>query len=203
VPRNLIHALMIKSSKPRQKKCRTCEDKFTPFNSMQVVCGNIQCAITEGKKSQKKANRKAKKEFYDNDSKAVKKKLTTTCHKYIRLRDKDKPCISCGRYDHEITEPLTGGKWDAGHWKTKAAFPEQRYNEYMIHKQCKSCNGGNAKYTKKEHSVSQSFKTNLIEKLGLKHVEWLGCYQGAQNLTLDDLKDITKYYKDKLKSLTT
>jgi len=196
---------MLKPAK--RKKCKTCGDLFTPFTTLARTC-SIDCAIEDGGeakkqavKTEKKANRKAKKEFYDNDSKTVKKKLTTICHKYIRTRDKDEPCISCGRYDHEITEPLTGGKWDAGHWKTKAAFPEQRYNEYMIHKQCKSCNGGNAAYTRKEHTVSEQFRINLIEKLDLRHVEWLETTHEAQHLIIDDLKEITLYYKAKLKAL--
>lgn len=188
------------------KKCKDCGDEFKPFNTIQSRC--VQCSIVHGKglqrkefKEKKKAARRAKKEFYDNDPKTIKAKLTKACHLYIRTRDKDEPCISCGRYDPEIKEALTGGKWDAGHYKSKGAFPEQRYNEYNIHKQCKSCNGGACKFAKKAHTVQQSYKVNLIEKIGLRHVEWLEGHHEPQKLTIDDLKEIEAYYKEQLRIL--
>jgi len=185
----------------RKKKCKHCGDQFTPFNSMQQTCTKVECCVSHGRKLQKKENRKAKKEFYDNDRSVLMEKAKTACHKYIRERDRDDPCISCGRYDYEIKESLTGGKWDAGHWKSRGARPELRFNEYNIHKQCKSCNGGAGKWSKKDHTVSQSYKINLIEKIGLRHVEWLECHNESKKLSLDDLREIALYYKNKLKEL--
>ena len=64
-----------------------------------MVC-SPKCAIeyTKQKKKNKQVLDKAKKER--NDEKRLKTALKTTelaVHKYIRERDKGKPCISCGK----------------------------------------------------------------------------------------------------------
>ena len=51
---------------------------------------------------------------------------------WIRLRDADKPCISCGRH-HE-------GQWYAGHYLSTGARPELRFEPLNVHKQCSACN---------------------------------------------------------------
>jgi hypothetical protein len=74
---------------------------------------------------------------------------------YIRARDADLPCISCG----ETNPPdLHGGQWDCGHFKTVGANPELRFEERNAHKQCKSCNAGAGKYTAKEATSRSNTK---------------------------------------------
>ncbi len=51
-------------------------------------------------------------------------------HKFIRERDKDKPCISCGKYT----------TLQAGHFHSAGNHPITRFNEDNIHGQCKKCN---------------------------------------------------------------
>lgn len=49
--------------------------------------------------------------------------------KFIRLRDKDKPCITCGSY----------GQKDCGHFISRR-FEATRYDERNSHGQCLKCN---------------------------------------------------------------
>jgi hypothetical protein len=58
--------------------------------------------------------------------------------KYVRLRDKDLPCISC----NEMVKDL----WDGGHYFKAELFSGLIFNEKNCHKQCRKCNrflGGN------------------------------------------------------------
>jgi len=191
------------------KKCRICKTEYAPFNSLQKVC-SPGCAIELVKADQAKAegcrakerrkDTRRRKEALKTRSDRI-EEAKTPCHTYIRTRDRDDPCISCGRYDWEIKERYTGGKWDAGHYKSKGAFPELRFHPMNIHKQCKSCNGGSGKYAKKNHTVSQQYKENLIKKIGQDMVDWLDGPHGAQNWVIDDLIEIKQYYREQLKYL--
>jgi ubiquitin len=63
--------------------------------------------------------------------KKLKAKLKTVFNKYIRLRDKDKRCISCG-----------GPVQQAGHYYSTSQCPQPSmvFNEQNVHGQCISCN---------------------------------------------------------------
>jgi|TARA_R110001606_G_scaffold355358_2_gene506320 gamma-glutamylcyclotransferase (GGCT)/AIG2-like uncharacterized protein YtfP len=51
-------------------------------------------------------------------------------HKYIRLRDQDQACISCGKYK----------TLQAGHFYSGGHYPELRFDEDNVHGQCSRCN---------------------------------------------------------------
>lgn len=57
------------------------------------------------------------------------KTAQTIFNKWIRERDKDKGCISCG---HEVTE--------AGHYLSQGHNSELRFNELNVNGQCTRCN---------------------------------------------------------------
>ena len=119
-------------------------------------------------------------------------------NKFIRLRDASEPCISCG----EVNPPmLHGGQWDCGHYLSVGSHPELRFEELNAYKQCKSCNGGAGRYAGKNRTVSQQYRENLIQKIGVSLVEWLEGPHDAKHYTIDDLKEITAKYKAKCKQL--
>jgi len=188
--------------KVKPKKCKACGELFTPFQTTQKAC-SVKCAMDIAKE---KADKKYRKE-----TRIRKEKLKTRsqwiqdaekyARKYARERDKAEPCISCGRYDYEIEYHGVGGKWDGGHYRSKGAAPELRLHPLNIHKQCKSCNGGSGKYTKKNATVQQSYEVNLREKIGDDMVDWLNGPHEPQKWFVDDLKEIKAYYKEQLKRL--
>ena len=113
-------------------------------------------------------------------------------NRYIRLRDADQPCISCG----ETNPPLRhGGAWDCGHYLSVGSHPELRFEPLNAHKQCKSCNAGAGKYASKNHTVSQQYRENLIRKIGLCNVELLEGPHEAKHYTIEQLKILKEKFK--------
>lgn len=184
---------MALSLKPR--KCRVCGERFTPVKQIQPVCQNFECMVefanlsAEKSKKRRERNDREKMKAYRESIKTLrdfKKEAQTAVNAYVRERDKDLPCISCGRYHT--------GQYHAGHYLSRGAHPELALNERNIYKQCMPCNthlSGN----------QINFRKGIIERKGLKEVEWLEGYHPVKKMTVDELKDLTAYYKRKLKEL--
>lgn len=189
--------------KPKKKKCIVCKDPYMPFNSLQKCCTKPSCAIATAKKTKEKEDDKHWKERGKALEKKPKleKRTQTAFNAFIRERDFYEPCISCGRYDREIDYSGVGGKWDCGHFLTVGAHPELRFTESNGYKQCKSCNAGSGKYTKKNHTVGIDYRINLIARIGIEKVEWLEGPHEPLNLLHDDLRDMAIQYREKTRQL--
>ena len=171
----------------RAKKCSYCRNEFVPERMGQRVCC-ISCAVSIAKKKREKvekANDRKKREALKSRAQWA-REAQSAVNAYIRKRDEDKPCISCGRY-HQ-------GQLHAGHYLSRGAHPELSMDERNIHKQCQPCNvhlsGNQIEYRK-----------GLISRYGVEYVEWLeGPHEPAKH-TIDDLKAIKATYVQKLKEL--
>jgi hypothetical protein len=109
-------------------------------------------------------------------------------------------CISCGKSQAEIQAAQgwkTGGAFDAGHFLGKGARPELRMVPENIWLQCKACNAGSSKYARKGESVSQGFRSGLVERIGLAAVEALESDHEPRKHTIDELKAITVEFRAK------
>ena len=138
----------------------------------------------------------------DNDKAKLLVKAQKSFNAFIRKRDELLNCISCDRTLEQVMLTdgwKTGGAWDCGHYLTRGGFPELRFEELNAHKQCKTCNGGSNKYAKKTRLVSEAYRINLIEKIGIENVEWVEGPHDPAKYTVEDLKAIDKKYKAKLK----
>ena len=86
-------------AKLRKCKASGCEEMFTPIN-MQHQTHHYLCAMSYAKELKEnriaKDKRKAVKEFKQSDKSHLMKVAQQVFNKYIRQRDKDLPCISCG-----------------------------------------------------------------------------------------------------------
>lgn len=107
-------------------------------------------------------------------------------NEYIRLRDAEKPCISCGR--------LTGAKMNAGHYRNVADHPQLRFNEYNVHLQCEHCN-------RYKRGNIENYRKALLLKIGPKAVEWLESNQPLMELSVRDLESLIAVYKLKVRVL--
>lgn len=187
----------------KQRVCKApdCGALYTPYSPLSRAC-SIKCALQlvyiNNKKKENKEFARRKKNLktlgdWTKDAQAM-------FNKFIRLRDKDLPCIDCGEFgsgeDH-----FTGGTWDAGHFLTRGGYPELRFEELNCHKQLKICNGGSNKYARKNRTVREGYRRGLIEKIGIEKVEWLEGPHEAQNYRIDDLKAIREKYKLKIKEM--
>ena len=121
--------------KIRKKRCKVCKKQFTSFNSLQKAC-SPSCALTivrDKKAKEKKSLAEFEKKY--KEQKNLPKELEKTkhiVHKYIRERDKDKPCISCGA--------SYKSNFDAGHFYPSGKFSNIKFDFDNIHAQCVKCN---------------------------------------------------------------
>lgn len=202
--------------KPR-RKCTVCREWFHPTRDGQFVC-SFECASAHGKatndaakaekqrKEQKlrleeekagRKRRKAKREELRPTS-YFKAQAQQAFNNFIRFRDRDLPCPSCGE-----THPpmLHGGQWDCGHFKSVGANPELRFEERNAHKQCKSCNGGAGNFTAKEATVSKQYEAGLVQRYGQEYVDWLNGPHPMTNYRREDYIRIRDEYRSKLRDL--
>ena len=167
----------------KQKKCRYCKEYFTPFNSLQPFCFKTECIQQHNKVTREKKARKAKKEFRESDKSTLLKLAQTVVNKYIRLRDLNKPCISCG---------TTQAKWDAGHFESQGGNQQLRFNTINIWKQCYRCN--------QELSSNRAmYRPALIKIIGLQRVEELENNHNRGNYSVEYLQRLIKVFRKKIK----
>ncbi len=178
----------------RVKKCAICREKFVPRSAWAKVCGQ-ECAaahvVAERRRRIAKEVKQAKIDRMDkNDWIAAVQKVFNA---YIRERDRDQPCICCGKYFDE-KDTLTGGQWDAGHYLSRGSAGHLRFVEQNVHKQLKGHNrpGG---------TTRAQFREGMIARIGLAAVEALEADQTPRHYTIDDLKAMKAEYADKLKKL--
>ena len=183
----------------KQHKCKECGEYYTKFRSTQQVC-SVKCAMAMGKRKAEEKRKKLEKADRLEASRRMRerkeklksrsdwlKDLQRVFNEFIRLRDADLPCISCGRY-HQ-------GQWHAGHYRSVGACPELRFNEDNAHKQCSACNNhlsGNI----------LEYRLGLIEKIGLERVEFLERKDHPPlKLSVEEIKDLIKVYRAKVREL--
>ncbi len=181
---------MQKPFKP--KFCKQCKIKFTPDRPLQSVC-SASCAYKRAAEHNRKKINKQDKQ----DLKARKEKTLThsdwlnlfqkVFNTYIRLRDKSLPCISC--------ETTANIQYHAGHYFSLGANPALRFQELNVHKQCVSCNN----YL---HGNLINYRDGIIKKIGEINYEALVLNKGnTLKLSIPEIKDQIKIYKDKIKQL--
>lgn len=202
-----------------RRKCanKECRQWFHPTRDTQTVCG-YECASAVGKENTRKVREDAlrkelkRKREEEKEGRArrrtrrdelrptsyFKARAQDAFNAFIRARDFDLPCISCG----ETNPPdLHGGQWDCGHFKSVGANPELRFEERNAHKQCKSCNAGSGKYTAKEATVAKNYEDGLIARYGQEYVDWLNGPHEMTNYRRDDFIRVRDEYRAKLKEL--
>lgn len=173
------------------KKCKICRlpvNKWPiqPRNNLARVC-SIECAKQSGKIDADKQSRRQlrdRKEAIKTHPQLV-KEAQRAFNRYIRERDKDQPCVCCGKLTtHNPNE------WDAGHYRSVGSAPKHRFNEVNCHKQAKRCNqylGGNyAEYRK-----------GLIARIGEEQVEQLEKDNAVRRYTKEELRAIKTEYNRK------
>ena len=106
-------------------------------------------------------------------------------NRYVRLRDKGLPCVSCDRPDD--------GKHQrhASHYRSVKACSALRYNPDNIYASCAQCNA----------SLSGNlieYRIRLVRRFGVGLVDWLEAQNGVTKYTVEDLKKIISDYRGRL-----
>lgn len=181
----LMAVFGMKRVKPR--KCAYCKAEFMPSRMGQKVCG-IECAKAIAVKKREKVEKvadKAKRESLKTLS-DWRKEAQTAVNAYVRVRDADKPCISCGRH-HQ-------GQYHAGHYLSRGAHPELSLDERNIHKQCSVCNN--------HLSGNQiEYRKGLIARYGIEYVEWLEGPHQPKKYSREELEALKTDFVQRKKEL--
>jgi len=148
MPRCLHHKTKFVAKYFNQKFCMEDEDCIDA--SIQYARDKVKVKQTKDWQKEKKVLKTALKTLSELEAEAKK-----SFQKYIRLRDKDLPCVSCGVNETEL--------WDGGHYKKAEIYSGVIFNEMNCHKQCRKCNrflGGN----------ELNYRTGLIQRYSEKAV---------------------------------
>ena len=184
------------------KKCAICKQVSpTPMQkTCSYVCANEWLKSDAGIAAQERLKVAREKRAAKRERKRLKdrkdgiktrsewlREAQTEFNRFIRLRDHDEPCISCG-----TTADI---QFAAGHYFSIGAAPELRFIESNVHKQCnRKCNcelSGNL----------LNYRIGLIKKVGEAKVDWLEGKHEPKKYTIEQIKEIKTIYKIKANEL--
>lgn len=169
-------------------RCKNCREKFEPIRFNHKFCLKDECIkafVEEVKTNQWKTTKKRMKE----DLKTLQdwlKETQTIFNKYIRLRDMGLNCISCGQPPK---------KKNAGHYFSSGGHSNVRFDEDNVHLQCEHCNtflSGNL----------LNYQIGIEKRIGADRlIELQARAHLTKKWTIEELKDLIKTYKSKVRSL--
>lgn len=99
-------------------------------------------------------------------------------NQYIRDRDKDQPCISCGKFNGN----------QAGHYFPVKGFNALRFLEMNVALQCSYCNCY-------QHGNQAMYRIGLVQRHGEDAVKEL------EQIALDSKKQIKKWTRDEINEI--
>lgn len=174
-----------------------------PERAGQIV--HIECAADyaialnakKARIAEKKAKTEARIQHKEKRDKVARledlhKEAQAAFNRWIRARDADKPCISCGAPPPDLSG-LHAGR-DAGHWRSVGAAKHLRYNEDNVNGQCVSCNqykAGNA----------VAYRAGLVARIGEERVQALENDNRVHKWTREEVLQIRDTYRQKLKEM--
>lgn len=166
-------------------KCKNCKSVFTPVRFNQKFCLEPECVrvwIESEKEKQWKKKKKVLKDELQTLPELI-KLAQITFNKYVRTRDKDKPCVSCEK-------PL-GEKFDAGHYFSMGGHKAVTFDEDNVHGQCVTCN-------QHKHGNLLNYQIGIQKRIGADRlIELHERASETKKWTRDELKEIIKHYKQK------
>jgi hypothetical protein len=170
----------------RNKKCKFCRVEFTPTKPLQQVCG-FECALELAKNKRIKT---VKKEVKETKLKLKSrsnwlKDTQVVFNKYIRLRDQDDGCISCGS--------KSAAAYHAGHYRSIGSAGHLRFNELNCHRQCSACN------THLSGNLIR-YRLGLIRKIGIQSLETLEHDNNTIKWSVEEIKLLKAQFSAKIKA---
>lgn len=194
-------------------RCKHCMERFTPEEKERRIRLHPQCIdpwlkdFQEKQKRKAIAERKAKQRVERAADRKKRRELKRipdliaeaqkAFNAYIRERDRDKPCICCGKPLRMLGSDSgapTGGDFDCGHYRSTGSAPQLRFNESNAHGQRKFCNRYGA-------GRAVDYRLGLIERIGLPAVVVLEQDNRIHKWTREELIAIKATYVRRLKEL--
>ena len=178
----------------KTKKCAVCKQNFVPMSTLAKAC-SPKCAIEltqrakkrkleQGKREQRRMD-KARKQALETVPELT-KKAQAAFNRYIRLRDKGKPCISCGVPWRD--------NFQACHYVPAGRSSKLRFDEDNVHGGCVRCN-------LYESGNLRGYRIGLIQRIGAARVEEMESDHELRKWGKDELRELTAKYRKKAKGL--
>ncbi len=179
------------SPKPKECAYEPCGKSFLPLRPLQTVCSPM-CGmrLVRAKKAKERVETRKRREAIKTIPELI-KEAQVAFNSYIRARDKDQPCICCGR---PLGTGDVGGAFDCGHYRSTGSASHLRFDERNAHGQTKACNRYGA-------GRAVDYRVGLIARIGREAVEALEADNTPHKWTRDELIAIRATYKAKLKEL--
>lgn len=117
------------------KTCKVCKKRFEPYRPLQSAC-SLECAQIVAVLKRLKADADKHWEMVKaaKTTAQLSREAQSWVNRYVRLRDADKPCISCGR------QANWSGQWHASHFRSIGSNSALRFHLWNVHKACSICN---------------------------------------------------------------
>jgi hypothetical protein len=172
-------------------RCKNCKQKFEPIRFNYKYCLNDECIrafVAEVKEKTWKQTKTRMKNELETVQDIV-KAAQIVFNKYIRERDKNETCISCGK-------PIRKGNVDAGHMWSAGGHSNLRFNEFNVNAQCsRPCN-------KDKSGDINNYRLGFIKRYGEDKLSELDSIAHIERkFTKDELKEIIKKYKDLVRDM--
>jgi len=170
-------------------RCKNCKEKFEPVRFNQKFCLDPECVkawVAEAKdKDWKKTKKKMQADI--ETTQELMKAAQIVFNKFIRIRDKAKPCISCGS--------KLENKFDAGHYFSSGGHKAITFHEDNVHGQCVACNQW-------KHGNLIQYQIGIEQRIGGERLMQLHeKAHKAAKYTREELRDLIANYKLKIKDL--
>lgn len=187
----------------RRTRCPHCKGKMEQGVRIHPECIDAYAEAEEAKahrKAEKQARAAAKVERAETRRRKeaiktlpkLKKEAEREFNAFIRARDAEQPCISCGAPPPDLSG-LHAGR-DAGHYRSVGSAAHLRYHEDNVHAQCVHCN---------QHGAGRAveYRIGLIARIGEARVVALETNNTVRKWSHDELRAIRDTYKAKLKEM--
>lgn len=183
------------TSTPKEGACAWCDRPFLKLMPMQRVC-STRCGLSKAR-ADRLAKVKAER-LQTRERRAALKRIPDLIagaqkefNAYIRLRDRLRACICCGR---ALGDGEVGGAYDCGHYRSTGSAPHLRFDERNAHAQRKHCNRWGA-------GRAVDYRIGLVARIGVETVEALEADNRIHKWQRDELIAIRATYKAKRKQL--
>lgn len=183
---------MIRSTAPRT--CEHCGKSFQPWSTTQRVCPTLGCAkgAVKAKRAKEREEVKTRRKALETIPELI-KAAQKDFNAYIRERDKDQPCICCGRTSTAV-QGLGSHGWDAGHYRSTGSASHLRFHEDNCHRQLVYCNRHRA-------GRAVDYRIGLLGRIGEARVLALEADNKPHKWTREELITLRATYKARLKQL--
>jgi hypothetical protein len=182
---------MLTYKNSKAKPCEVCQNLFVPDRMGQLVC-RPACAMK--KVRQEKVEERAKVRTRKEAIKTIPvliKEAQREFNAYIRFRDAEQPCISCGS---PLVPDAAGGGFDCGHYRSTGSASHLRFHPDNAHGQCKHCNRWLA-------GRVADYRIGLLGRIGIERLAAIETDNTPHKWTREELIAIRDTYRAKRKEM--